>query len=338
VERVVELLADLTRSRDRDVVDVTLTSLVRDILDPERVRILRAVRVEGVERWLCRASLSRGASVASVSSSLDDLAALPSVDSDPLLADCLRRIHTVEAPGTPYRTCVPLATDTGAYGVIEVTTAEAIPEQGRTLLVSVAKVYRNLISLLDYSERDTLTGLLNRRTFDDCFLRDPAGIPCARQRPADAAAPDIWLGVVDVDHFKQVNDRYGHLIGDEVLLLLARLLQANFRATDRVFRFGGEEFVVLMRCPGEAEAFIACERLRHSVAGHLFPQVGRVTVSVGVAPVMPDDAPSIAFERGDRAVYKAKSDGRNRVVLWSSLAQARAAAALAQDAGGVELF
>jgi diguanylate cyclase (GGDEF)-like protein len=338
MEHVIEMLADLTRSRDRDVVDVTLTSLIRDILDPELVCLYRLVRVEGADRWLCRASHPRGAPVAQVTTSLDDLSLLPTVDSDPLLAECLNRLVILESRDGGHRICVPLSTDAGAFGVLEVRTRAPIPEQGRTLLVSVAKVYRNLLALLDYSERDTLTGLLNRKTFDEAFLRDPAGIPASRLLEGCPEQPGIWLGVIDVDHFKLVNDRHGHLIGDEVLLLLARLLQANFRATDRLFRFGGEEFVVLMRCPREEDAFVACERLRQSVAGHLFPQVGQVTVSVGLAPVMPADPPSIAFERGDRAVYKAKSEGRNRVVLWSSLGEATIPNVTAGDSEAVELF
>jgi len=337
---VIEKLADLTRSRDRDVVDVTLTTLVRDLIDPLVVSIHRRVRVDGEERWLCRARHERGAAVATIANTLDDLSQLPALGSHPERERCLREQMLVEVSGPTYTTCIPLATDTGPFGVLEVESATPLPEPGQTLLVSVAKVYRNLLSLLDYSERDTLTGLLNRRTFDDAFLREPSALPEARAGSGSSSAPQtgIWLAVIDVDHFKQVNDRHGHLIGDEVLLLLARLLQANFRLTDRLFRFGGEEFVVLMRCPGEPEALIACERLRQSVADCAFPQVGQVTISIGVGPVRADDPPARAFERGDRAVYRAKQEGRNRVVPWSTLPEARTEAEATTISGDVELF
>jgi len=337
MNQVVEMLADLTRSRDRDVVDVTLTALVRDLIDPLAVSIYRRVCVEGEDRWLCRARHERGAPVAIIADSLAEIGRLPVVGTEPERERCLREQTLVEMKGTVCRTCIPLATDTGPFGVLEVESTEPIPGPGRSLLVSVAKVYRNLLSLLDYSERDTLTGLLNRRTFDAAFLRDPTGTPDARAGSGLAQTTGIWLAVIDVDHFKRVNDRHGHLIGDEVLLLLARLLQANFRITDRLFRFGGEEFVVLMRCPGETEALIACERLRASVADCPFPQVGQVTVSIGVGPVLVDDPPARAFERGDRAVYRAKTEGRNRVVAWSNLPEARSETA-AEPSGDVELF
>ncbi len=122
--------------------------------------------------------------------------------------------------------------------------------------MSILRIYRNFQGLLDYSERDTLTGLLNRKTFDESFLKamaEPcaaAGAGVAGERPPGTAARarSYWLGVIDIDHFKRVNDNHGHLIGDEVLLLLARLMRSSFRFHDRLYRFGGEEFVVLMRC------------------------------------------------------------------------------------------
>ena len=87
-----------------------------------------------------------------------------------------------------------------------------------------------------------------------------------------------WLAVIDIDHFKRVNDLSGHLIGDEVLLLLARQMRVNFRFHDQLYRFGGEEFVVLMRCTNHADALAALERFRHQIEIHAFPQVGPITV------------------------------------------------------------
>jgi GGDEF domain-containing protein len=128
---------------------------------------------------------------------------------------------------------------------------------------SILRVYRNFQGLLDYSERDTLTGLLNRKTFDERFpahRHPPAPPDAARRAPTAAAArgrcPAVryWLGVIDIDHFKRVNDGFGHLIGDEVLLLLSRLMRSSFRFHDHLYRFGGEEFVALMRCNSATDA------------------------------------------------------------------------------------
>jgi diguanylate cyclase (GGDEF)-like protein len=146
-----------------------------------------------------------------------------------------------------------------------------------------------------------------------------------------------YIGVIDIDHFKSVNDTYGHLIGDEVLLLLSRLMRSVFRFHDRLYRFGGEEFVVLMRCAGDAEATIALERLRATVLAFAFPQVGTISISVGFTAIKTGDTPSTAFERADRAVYWAKSHGRNQVCSHAVLV---ASGELADDSkvGDVELF
>ena len=81
-----------------------------------------------------------------------------------------------------------------------------------------------------------------------------------------------WLGVVDIDHFKRVNDGFGHLIGDEVLVLVARIMRQSFRHYDRLYRFGGEEFVVLLRGGDEEDAKAAFERFRTNVESYLFPR------------------------------------------------------------------
>ena len=133
------------------------------------------------------------------------------------------------------------------------------------VMEGILSVYRNYQSLLDYSERDSLTGLLNRKTFDEKFAR------MVNARPSDSVARDDnerrhhaetksqWLAVIDIDHFKRVNDQFGHLYGDEVLILVANVLRTSFRAQDRVFRFGGEEFVVLLRSATLADAQMVFE-------------------------------------------------------------------------------
>jgi diguanylate cyclase (GGDEF)-like protein len=146
-----------------------------------------------------------------------------------------------------------------------------------------------------------------------------------------------WLGVIDIDHFKSVNDNYGHLIGDEVLLLLSRLMRSRFRFHDRLYRFGGEEFVVLMRCGSEEDAHHAFERLRTGVERYPFPQVGHITVSVGFTEVKIGDTPSGAFERADKAVYYGKTHGRNQVCSHAKLVASGELEDLSVS-GDVELF
>jgi diguanylate cyclase (GGDEF)-like protein len=202
-------------------------------------------------------------------------------------------------------------------------------------------VVLNLHGLLDYSQRDSLTGLLNRKSFDEAFykasaLPSPKGAQDLPER-RELDCPQYWLGVVDVDHFKMVNDRFGHLIGDEVLLLLARVMRSCLRQVDRLYRFGGEEFVVLLRCSGEADALAAFERVADAVRICRFPQVERITISIGFTDVRIGDTPSASVERADQSVYIAKSLGRDRVISHTAMLR-EGRIQESSSVGDIELF
>ena len=163
--------------------------------------------------------------------------------------------------------------------------------------------------LLALSLRDPLTGVGNRRSFDEALIREWAGA-LRRQQP-------LALLLVDADHFKALNDRHGHLVGDEVLKALAQAIGGALRrATDQLARYGGEEFVVLLPDTSAGEAVALAERMRLAVSAREFVRgVGPVTVSVGVAMTVPtpSDAPSALVAAADAALYRAKSAGRDRV-------------------------
>jgi len=167
---------------------------------------------------------------------------------------------------------------------------------------------------------DGLTGLTNHRTFQDRF-RDM--LERARRHGHKAA-----LMLCDVDHFKKVNDTYGHPVGDEVLRRVARVLQDVARKIDITARYGGEEFVVVLENLGLEQARQVGERMRQEV-GKLSIESEKgafsVTMSVGVA-AFPDDAGEAAhlIERADHALYHAKDSGRNRVMTYPELVAARA--------------
>jgi diguanylate cyclase (GGDEF)-like protein len=323
MSQVVDHLAELTGFRDRDVMDVTLVMALRDLLEPESAAIYRLVGEPDNERWLTRAHLRAGDAVASA----DPLWAKPEATSHPLRLEAMRtRSVTQVAQGGQWLYLFPIATDRDVIGVIEILSTRRLGTGAQRMVSSVLRIYHNFQGLLDYSERDTLTGLLNRKTFDESFLKVLSEIPVkhevkheAEDRRHETATPHYVLGVIDIDHFKSVNDRFGHLIGDEVLLLLSRLMRGSFRFHDLLYRFGGEEFVVLMRCDEEIHAGEAFERLRVNTERYAFPQVGRITVSIGFTEVRAGDAPAAAFERADKAVYHAKGHGRNQVHNYAAL-------------------
>ncbi len=341
--KVVDQLAELTGYKDRDVMDVTLVVALRDMLSPLSVSIYRAVGPAEDQRWLSRAHLGQDERVPSADSLGAELSSLAPLAQYPSRAACLQKRELRESASRSEFTChFPLVSEHDGDGVLEIVTRTRLSPAEQRTVSGMLRVYHNFQSLLDYSERDTLTGLLNRKTFDDSFLKLLQGMPlgsvtAAGDRRHDSQAA-YWIGVVDVDHFKSVNDRFGHLIGDEVLLLLSRLMRTCFRFHDRLYRFGGEEFVALIRCESEDDAQHAFERLRQACEQYAFPQVGRVTLSVGFTRIRPMDSPAAAFERADKAVYYAKHHGRNQVQAYEHLIAQGELVEEAAGRGDVDLF
>ena len=155
------------------------------------------------------------------------------------------------------------------------------------------------------SVTDKLTGLYNRRKLDEVLEEE-----LARSRRYAVAFAVIML---DIDHFKHVNDTYGHGAGDEVLQHVAELLRTGTREADALGRYGGEEFVVVCRHCTRESGLATAAKVRAAIEGHEFPGVGRVTASFGVAAYREGDSVADLLARADGALYRAKDSGRNRV-------------------------
>jgi diguanylate cyclase (GGDEF)-like protein len=178
------------------------------------------------------------------------------------------------------------------------------------LLASLVYPLRNAIlyrSALLMAHRDVLTGVNNRSTFDATVTRE---INLAHRNGSDLA-----MLVIDIDHFKRVNDTYGHAAGDEVIRTVAQLIQLSVRNTDHVFRYGGEEFVVLLEASDCEKACVAADRILESVrTAEVVWQDQKLStaVSIGVSCLTRTDSASELFGRADRALYEAKKTGRDQ--------------------------
>ena len=169
---------------------------------------------------------------------------------------------------------------------------------------------RSKEELSEKSETDGLTKLYNRRRFDG-DIRKELGIHQRHSRP-------LSLIILDIDNFKNLNDTFGHQTGDEVLRRISKTLKRHIREGDDAYRYGGEEFALILRETEESGAFELAERLRLAIIGefnNLNPT--GVTASFGLAIAKSKDKPPLLIERADKALYRAKEDGRNRVVLGS---------------------
>lgn len=185
-------------------------------------------------------------------------------------------------------------------------------ERIETSISSLLPALRNALQYLNAMQtatRDSLTGVGNRIALEITAERE---IAIARRTNQPTA-----ILVIDIDHFKRINDRYGHSAGDRVLVDTARQLRENCRESDSVFRFGGEEFIVLLSQTEESGALAIAERIRNAIATmHTqYEQTGiHVTASIGIACLNRGEGLHAWFDRADRALYLAKQAGRNRVV------------------------
>jgi diguanylate cyclase (GGDEF)-like protein len=155
------------------------------------------------------------------------------------------------------------------------------------------------------SVTDRLTGLFNRRKLDEVLEEEL--LRCRRY------GVEFAVIIMDIDHFKRVNDSHGHHVGDAVLQAMAAILREGTRDADALARLGGEEFVIVCRHADLEGALDTAERMRAAIDAHSFPGVGRVTASFGAAACCDQDTSDSLLERADAALYRAKAAGRNRV-------------------------
>ena len=176
----------------------------------------------------------------------------------------------------------------------------------------MADLKRDLDSAKQEAKTDGLTGLHNRRSFD-AELRRVADASAASQMP-------MSIMLLDIDHFKLVNDTLGHSVGDQVLKLVARIITECVKGQDIPARYGGEEFAVILPRTGLKDALTLADHIRTTVAGRAMinrntdEKLGRVTLSAGVATLQPGETLACLIERADEGLYMAKRSGRNRVI------------------------
>ena len=343
--RLLTRIESLTRERERPLLEVALAEALIDLLACTRVTILKLSQTPG-ESFVWPAVIVDASGVQLRDDGISVPEDMVSVERFPRLWTCMQSSARTSGDG---RHVMPLLKASGiCFGFVEIETPLFAPGQVETA-ERLQAIFMNMLALLDYSEVDTLTGLLNRKTFDDYLLRilsslsggddtrlDAVHLPHRRQPHKEGLGH--WLAVIDIDHFKRVNDNFGHLIGDEVLLLVATMMKNAFRSHDKLFRFGGEEFIVLLKPNTEQDAQRVFERFRAAIAARDFPQVGHVTVSIGYAGIALGDLPSVILDNADNALYWAKENGRNKVASYSALLAEGKLASKDAAASEMELF
>ncbi|MEI7456506.1 MAG: GGDEF domain-containing protein [Nitrosomonadales bacterium] len=312
-------LAALTGQRDRELIARTLVATLSALIEHGGITLYRLLGDEAIlvaqQSGLATSAINTEPSI--IVSERSEFRAVLDAGCESITALDDRMIRVI----------IPIHSKQNISALL-VMTLDVKFDSHLVLLRSILAIYSNYLNLLDESETDTLTGLLNRRTFDnnlekmltECTTVDTTKIEInSHSREQPSTELPHWLAVMDIDHFKRINDEFGHLYGDEVLLLLSRCMQRNFRQTDKLFRFGGEEFVVVLDRTSQPNSLKVLERFRNAIENYNFPQVGRVTISIGYVCLNGIDDPSTLVGRADQALYYAKEHGRNQVCFYEGL-------------------
>ncbi len=333
MDELLDSIGDLTDARDKDSLEQSLAAAMFDLVGAARLVLWRLSRQNGDMILRRRVALGLKLGESAPLSSRD--ASSRKLDSWPELQACYVARANLRWPADCDGLCrhaFPILDSREPIGILDIFHRAPLTEEQEHLVLGLLRVYRNHLGLLDNTDCDELSGLLNRRTYDEAFRKVSAGAF------ADDAPGDGFIAVIDIDHFKRINDAFGHPYGDEVIVLLSRLMSAHFEDAHYLFRFGGEEFVVLLDGMTAGDARATLERLRAAVESFPFPQVGRVTISLGFSQIQPGDTGAAAFGRADQALYCSKRKGRNQLRSYEELLAECELVDHSRAADEVELF
>ncbi|WP_196138725.1 GGDEF domain-containing protein [Aliikangiella sp. G2MR2-5] len=318
----------ITKSRDVDSLEYSLLATLAELIPCDRINIYRIVNDDGATYIEQALSLLVRRENGRVNVSWRQTPR--AIKEDPQIISCLEtgEMSTGLRNTSEYQLVFPIICDHKVVSALELFSDVPL-DRYTDKLEAMIRIYENYLYILDESEKDSLTGLFNRRTFDQKLerllqtqrnrqLQSLCSIESNEKRQLKPYS-EAWLAIVDIDHFKRINDQYGHVFGDGVLLLLSNKMRQCFRQTDYIFRFGGEEFVVILEPLPDDFASQTLERLRKTIETHTFPLVGKVTVSIGYAKITDNDYPPAVLDSADKALYYAKEQGRNRVFNYESL-------------------
>ena len=196
-----------------------------------------------------------------------------------------------------------------------------LPESTEKQLIIFISIYTNIYRLIIDAKVDALTGLNNRRSFDDDLFYELSSNQhhIARRKNDEFLRLSSYLVLIDIDYFKRVNDQFGHLIGDEVLLTLSQIIQQSFRSHDGVYRYGGEEFAIILHNLSSIDIMGVLEQFAHKVRQTKFPTVRHITISAGYTCLDLSSSPDEAIDRADGALYYSKDNGRDQISCYETL-------------------
>jgi diguanylate cyclase (GGDEF)-like protein len=332
--RCLDAIVELTRHRDAQELATALLDIVRSTIPASQPRLL-VISNPNRDTEFSDANVENAIVYDVLDVEMDHF--YPIVD-EPDLLKCVLTQEWVSSPEVaPPRLVIPVV---GAHHVWALLVIDGVREfeSPHRLLEKLLRVYSNQTFLVSRSQLDPLTGLFNRQSFYE-RIRQVAQRSAPQRRAGDAGEfRGNCFALFDVDNFKQVNDLYGHQYGDEVLLLLARLMTRSFRHEDVLFRYGGEEFAAVLVNVDMDSAGRLLERFRRAVQSFSFPRLEPKTVSIGYTALNIGAGTDKVVLCADKALYYAKNNGRNQVCCYETLMAAGKLPPVMVAEGDIELF
>lgn len=307
---ILDSIVELTEQRDLDSLDYSLAASLAEMLP---IHTLRLYKLNAPEQWQqAELAVNLRIETSQAGAEVQWLEQANGISPSARTRSSWyeqRNVHS-EDGGHHFSWC-PIMLNGEVMGALELESSEGLASHDE-LIDGLTRIYSNYLYLLNESYKDKLTGLYNRRAFEQRVSQ------LSQHAPQEGRLP-TWLAIVDIDHFKQVNDHYGHLYGDEILITLANTLRQGFREQDRIYRFGGEEFVILFDAPSEVHAQERLNTVRLNVAERVRAKLKPITISIGFMQLDKQQYPTLILEKADKALYYAKEQGRNQVVSYAEL-------------------
>ncbi len=325
---ILQSIVEMTRQRDLDSLEYSLAATLAELVPAQRISLNKFLKDDDHDQ------LEEVVHLFIDMDSKNELSYEWNHEPKIIMVDkhikqCLEELKPVSYKDKGFICLLtPILSSSKVIGVLSIDSKQELSEFAM-LIDGITKIYGNYLYILNESERDKLTGLFNRRTFDNKLKRL---LKMQRKKQEEYTVSEnidekrkledsscAWLVMLDIDHFKAVNDTFGHLYGDEVILLIAQRMKKCFRNSDLMFRFGGEEFVIVLEPVSTDQAYTILDNFRQTISDHNFPQIGTVTISIGYAMIRENDFPLTILGLADKALYYAKEHGRNCVYNYESL-------------------
>ena len=339
---LIDGFVDITRHHDRQMLEECVLKTINDLFPAESIHLFEVEDIADEKMFNLLAVLEQNDIISTTNNALHS-AALERLTPRLERVSQRREIEFISNGEVIY----PIVnSDNHVFALLVLRCKTPILGQQQMLVNGILRVYANYVMLINKTQRDKLTGLFNRETLDSeitkVLMKDANDSMYIKTENEKRYPDDLssWLGLIDIDHFKTINDSYGHLYGDEVLILVARLMTKScVRGDDLVYRYGGEEFVVMLKAADEQSAMTAFERLRRNVDEHEFPQIGNVAISIGFVEVADQQSTTDVIGMADSALYYAKENGRNQTVSHQRLLeQGKLTISTYVDNSDVEMF